>query len=131
MPTASLPAIFFPWFFTVFVTRMDLQTRPVAGPDTSVTMRSGFFTSFVLKNAVMVTSRVKMTVRGVVPAHVSPDQPVKVESGLALAASVTDVPVSWRSEQSSPQEIPAGELVMLPLHSSPPPGCTEQEDRPG
>ena len=51
-----------------------------------------------------------------VPVLVQPPlQPVNVEPVAGVAVSVTAVPLVKPCEQVLPQEIPAGELVMLPL----------------
>ena len=50
-----------------------------------------------------------------VPVQPPPLQPVNVEPAAGVAVRVTTVPLVKPVEQVAPQEIPAGELVMLPL----------------
>jgi hypothetical protein len=63
------------------------------------------------RSKVAVTERAWsiVTVHGPVPVQ-SPLQPVKVEPGVAVGVSVTDVPSEKSDEQVVPQLIPAGEL---------------------
>ena len=58
--------------------------------------------------ADMVTAQVP------VPVHPPPDQPVKVEPGLAAAVSVTTVPLGKFAVQVAPHVIPAGTLLTDP-----------------
>jgi hypothetical protein len=55
-----------------------------------------------------------VTLHAPAPPH-APPQPVKTESGDAVAVKFTDVPMEKTSAQSLPQLIPRGELEMDPL----------------
>lgn len=61
-----------------------------------------------LAAAVIVTTQLP------VPLH-APDQPVKVELPVGVAVRVTTVPWVKVSEQSVPQEMPAGLEVIVPV----------------
>ena len=61
-----------------------------------------------LAAAVIVTTQLP------VPVH-APDQPVKVELPVGVAVRVTVVPWVKVSEQSVPQEMPAGLEVIVPV----------------
>src|SRR5207244_814751 len=67
------------------------------------------------KVAVTVVAALRVTVQAPVPEHPPPAQPVKVEPAAAVAVSVTAVPLVKLAEQVTPQLIPAGELVTVPL----------------
>ena len=56
-----------------------------------------------------------VTVQVPVPEQPPPLQPVKVNPAAGVAVKVTTVPVVKEVEQVAPQEIPAGELVTVPL----------------
>ena len=56
-----------------------------------------------------------MTVQVLVPAQPPPLQPVNVEPAAGVAVSVTAVPLGNAAEHVVPQEIPAGELVTVPV----------------
>ena len=56
-----------------------------------------------------------VTVQVPVPEQPPPLQPVKVNPAAGVAVKVTAVPVVKEVEQVAPQEIPAGELVTVPL----------------
>jgi hypothetical protein len=53
-----------------------------------------------------------------VPLHPPPLQPTKIEPDVAAAVSVTELPVGNEALQVSPQLMPAGLLVTVPV---PPP----------
>ena len=55
-----------------------------------------------------------VTVQVAVPVQ-APLQPAKVEPGAGVAVKVSWVPAVTVSLQSEPQEIPAGELVTVPV----------------
>src|SRR3989454_6605042 len=67
------------------------------------------------KVAVTVVAALRVTVQAPVPEQPPPAQPVKVEPAAAVAVSVTAVPLVKLAEQVTPQLIPAGELVTVPL----------------
>src|SRR5205807_9667721 len=65
---------------------------------------------------VAMTARAALIVTLQVPVPVQlPLQPVKVAPAAGAAVRVTTVPVVRAVEQVAPQEIPAGELVTVPL----------------
>jgi hypothetical protein len=67
-----------------------------------------------LKVAVTVRAALIVTVQPPVPLH-APLQPANVEPEAALAVSVTRVPVAYGLVHVAPHEIPAGELVTVPV----------------
>jgi hypothetical protein len=67
------------------------------------------------KVAVAVVAAVSVTVQDPVPEQPPPLQPPKVEPEAGVAVSVTTVPLGKLAEQVTPQVIPAGELVTVPL----------------
>jgi hypothetical protein len=67
-----------------------------------------------LKVAVTVRAAVIVTVQLPVPVH-APLQPANVEPDAALARSVTCVPAVYVLVHVAPHEIPAGELVTVPV----------------
>src|SRR5438445_7949167 len=69
------------------------------------------------KVAVTACAALIVTLQAPVPVQL-PLQPVKVEPAAGAAVKVTAVPLVNEAEQVAPQEIPAGELVTVPL---PPP----------
>jgi len=69
---------------------------------------------------IAVTLRAWVTVRVHVPVPVQcPPQPAKVESGVAVAVRVTEVPESKRALQVGGQTMPAGLDVTVPLPDPP------------
>ena len=58
--------------------------------------------------AFMVTLQVPVPLQ-------APPQPVKVEPEAGVAVRLTTVPLAKLAEQVAPQEIPAGELVTVPV----------------
>src|SRR2546428_13932098 len=65
---------------------------------------------------VAMTARAALIVTLQVPVPVQlPLQPVKVAPAAGAGVRVTTVPVVRAVEQVAPQEIPAGELVTVPL----------------
>ena len=56
----------------------------------------------------------KVTVHVLVPEHPPPDQPAKVDPVLAVAVSVTAVPLAKLALHVVPQVMPAGELLTDP-----------------
>ena len=68
-----------------------------------------------LKEAVTTVSTVTLTVQEPVPLQPPPLQPEKRKPGLGVAVRVSDVPLVLDSEQSKPQSIPVGLLVIVPL----------------
>jgi hypothetical protein len=67
-----------------------------------------------VKVAVTDVAAVTVTTQVAVPVQL-PLQPVKLEPPADAAVRVTTVPVVNEAEQAVPQEIPAGELVTVPL----------------
>src|SRR5262249_51058912 len=65
--------------------------------------------------AVTVCSVPPVRVQVPVPEHPPPLQPTKLEPGSGTAVRTTVCPASNGAEHSEPQEIPAGELVTLPV----------------
>jgi len=97
------------------------QSAPQLIPDgLAVTVpapRSAFATASVytsLNVAVTVRAAVIVTVHVFADAESHPDQPVNAEPDAAVAVRVTVVPLTYGSEQSAPQVIPAGFAVTLP-----------------
>src|SRR5438094_943514 len=68
-----------------------------------------------LKVAVTVVPAETATTHVPVPEHPPPLQPVKVEPAAGAAVSVTAVPLVKLAEQVTPQVIPAGVLVTVPM----------------
>src|SRR5438046_1785759 len=68
-----------------------------------------------LKVAVTVVAAETVTTHVPVPEHPPPLQPVKVEPAAGAAVSVTAVPLVKLAEQVTPQVIPAGVLVTVPM----------------
>ena len=66
-----------------------------------------------MKVAVTEVADFRLTVHVPVPVH-APDQPVNVEPDLAVAVSLTDVPLGMLALQVVPQLIPEGLLVTVP-----------------
>jgi len=65
--------------------------------------------------AVVAMSSVAVKVQGAVPAQSPPDQPVKPEPLSGVAVNEIEEPL-WNEEAHViPQEIPAGELVTVPV----------------
>jgi hypothetical protein len=54
-------------------------------------------------------------VQVLVPAQPPPLQPLNVEPAAGVAVRVTAVPLGNVAEHAVPQEIPAGELVTVPV----------------
>jgi len=69
----------------------------------------------VLKVAVTVVAAIRFTVQAPVPVQPPPDQPPNVEPEVAVAVSVTAVPLAKLALQVDPQVMPAGELVTVPV----------------
>ena len=65
--------------------------------------------------AVTVVAAEIVTVQAPVPEQPPPLQPPKVEPAAGAAVSVTAVPLVKLAAQVSPQSMPAGELVTVPL----------------
>ena len=65
--------------------------------------------------AVTVVAAETVTVHVPVPEQPPPLQPLKVEPAAGAAVRVTAVPPVKLAEQVTPQLIPAGELVTVPL----------------
>ena len=63
----------------------------------------------------MVCAALIVTVHVPVPEQPPPLQPVKVDPASGVAVNVTTVPVVKAVEQVAPQEMPAGELVTVPV----------------
>jgi len=103
----------------------SLQSAPQLIP-------AGLEVTVPLPSPPLLTVRVKrslnvaVTVRAddIVTVHVGPAtvshplQPVNVDPEMAVAVSVTELPLTYGSEQSAPQVIPPGFEVMVP---APPP----------
>src|SRR5437867_1143788 len=68
-----------------------------------------------LNVAVTVVAAFKVTEQVPVPKQPPPLQPVKVEPVAGVAVSVTKVPLSNEAEQVTPQSIPGGLEVTVPL----------------
>src|SRR5439155_25284011 len=68
-----------------------------------------------VKVAVTVVAPETVTTHVPVPEHPPPLQPVKVEPAAGVAVSVTAVPLVKLAEQVTPQVIPAGVLVTVPI----------------
>src|SRR5437016_2584324 len=68
-----------------------------------------------VKVAVTVVAPETVTTHVPVPEHPPPLQPVKVEPAAGVAVSVTAVPLVKLAEQVTPQLIPTGALVTVPL----------------
>jgi len=68
-----------------------------------------------VKVAVTVVAAETVTTHDPVPEHPPPFQPVKVEPVAGVAVSVTALPLAKLAEQVTPQLMPAGELVTVPL----------------
>src|SRR5438094_8434832 len=68
-----------------------------------------------LKVAVTVVAAESVIVHDPVPEHPPPFQPVKAEPAAGAAVSVTAVPLVKLAEQVTPQLIPTGALVTVPL----------------
>src|SRR5436309_2671942 len=68
-----------------------------------------------VKVAVTVVAPETVTTHVPVPEHPPPLQPVKVEPAAGAAVSVTAVPLVKLAEQVTPQVIPAGVLVTVPM----------------
>jgi hypothetical protein len=66
------------------------------------------------KIAPTVISLARVRLHGAVPEH-APVHPVKVEPPLGFAVSVTVVPVAKLALHVSPQVMPAGALVIVPV----------------
>lgn len=66
------------------------------------------------KIAPTAVSLSKVKLHGAVPEH-APVHPVKLEPLLGFAVNVTDVPVAKTALHVSPQLIPAGALVTVPV----------------
>ena len=67
-----------------------------------------------LKFALTEAAAFMVTLQAPVPLH-APPQPAKVEPELGVADKFTTVPLAKLAEQVVPQEIPAGELVIVPV----------------
>src|SRR2546422_897320 len=67
------------------------------------------------KVAVTVVAALRVTVQVPVPEQPPPLQPVKVEPAAGVAVSGTTVPLGKLAGQVTPQVIPAGALVTVPL----------------
>src|SRR5437899_1262843 len=67
------------------------------------------------KRAVTVVLAVSVTLQVPVPEQPPPLQPAKVEPVAGFAVSVTNVPLSNEAEQVTPQSIPGGLEVTVPL----------------
>ena len=67
-----------------------------------------------MKVAVTVRAWLMVTVQVPVPEQVSPLQPAKLDPALAVAVSVTLVPVANVLEQAAVQLMPVGLLVTVP-----------------
>jgi hypothetical protein len=68
-----------------------------------------------VKVAVTVVAAFTVAIHVPVPEQPLPLQPVKVEPAAGVAVKVTAVPIVKGVEQVAPQEIPAGELVTVPV----------------
>lgn len=66
------------------------------------------------KFAVTTASPLTVTTHGPVPLHPPPVHPSNWDVPLGVAVNVTDCPTAKFSEQSAPQEIPAGDEVIVP-----------------
>jgi hypothetical protein len=90
-----------------------LVTVPDPKPD--LTTLSSCMESLIRLNvAVTVISASIVNEHVLVPEHPPPTQPAKVESGSAWAVKVTTLPWENTSEQSLPQLMPVGLLVIVP-----------------
>src|SRR5207249_2801682 len=89
----------------------ELVTVPLPVP-AGVTVRVNVCT---VKVAVTVVAAETVTVQVPVPEHPPAVQPVKVEPAAGVAVNVTAVPLVKLAEQVTPQLIPAGALVTVPL----------------
>src|SRR2546422_11272379 len=67
------------------------------------------------KVAVTVVAAETVTVQDPVPVQPAPLQPMKTESALGVAVSVTTIPFAKLAAQVMPQAIPLGLLVTAPL----------------
>ena len=67
-----------------------------------------------LNVAVAVRTAFRVTTHVPVPEH-APDQPANAEPDAAAVVKVTTVPEENEALQVEPQEIPAGELVTVPV----------------
>src|SRR5262245_12564598 len=87
-------------------------TEPLAVPATLTVNVIG-------TSKIAVTERLKsmVIVQGLLWPAQAPPQPVKVVPESAAAVSVTDVPFVYTSEQSTPQSMPAGLDVTVPVPS--------------
>jgi len=72
----------------------------------------------VTKFAVTDCGELVVTVHVPVPAHEAELQPANADPDAGVAVRVTVVPLLKFAEQTEPQSIPAGELVIVP---EPPP----------
>src|SRR5207249_3856476 len=67
------------------------------------------------KVAVTVVAAVTVTTQESVPVHAPPLQPVKTDPAAGAAVSATTVPLTKLAVQVTPQSIPAGVLVTVPV----------------
>src|SRR5437879_4172079 len=88
-----------------------LVTVPAPAPAV-VTVRVKDCTANVAATEVAAFS---VTTQAPVPEQPPPLQPVKVELASGVAVRVTAVPLANGAEHVAPQEMPAGELVMVPV----------------
>jgi hypothetical protein len=70
--------------------------------------------SVTLNVALTAAAAFIVTLQVPVPLH-APPQPAKVEPEAGVADKLTTVPLAKLAEQVAPQEIPAGELVIVPV----------------
>ena len=88
----------------------ELATLPLPVPDV-VTLRTK---DACMKVAVTVWAALIVTEQLPVPEQPPPLQPVKVDPAAGEAVKVTTVPLGKAAEQVTPQEMPAGVLLMVP-----------------
>jgi hypothetical protein len=89
----------------------ELVAVPVPAPDLVIVSAKDVCT----KAAVTVVAPFIVTVQVPVPVQPPPLQPAKVEPAAGVAVKITPVPVVKAVEQVAPHEMPAGELVTVPV----------------
>jgi hypothetical protein len=86
----------------------------VPEPEPDLAALSSYMELIRLKVAVTAISASIVTEHVPVPEHPPPDQPAKMESGSGWAVRVIRLPWENASEQSLPQLMPVGLLVIVP-----------------